>query len=243
MFLRPARSWFLSLSLSHNRRAPTEAELFADGPHPGANAFEIGDVSLKAETVNSAEATVRYGDDGGFRIVTHLFVARYDDFIDQRPTGEVEDDLPVFQYLQTDARFVGAEAEASYALWRSGARRLDLEGAVDWVRGKTDLGPPARIPPFSATVRLVYDARAHGGQLEARRVARQDRTAAFETPTDGYTLVNATAWVKPWANRSVRLFIEGRNLGDAQAREHVSLLKDVAPFAGRSIRAGLSAQF
>ena len=67
--------------------------------------------------------------------------------------------------------------------------------------------------------------------------------ANLELPTDGYTLVNLTAWVKPFGDRPVRLFVEARNLADVEAREHVSFLKDIAPMAGRSFRAGISASF
>lgn len=241
-FFRPSEPMFVGLSISRNRRAPTEVELFADGPHPGTGAFEIGDAGLRPETVSSAELTARYAV-AKFHVEGHFFAARYDDFIDEKPTGAVEDGLPVFRYMQTDARFVGFEAEMGYHLWDEGARSLAVETTVDWVRGSTDLGTPARIPPAAITGRLIYEGEVVGFTAEARRVARQDRTAAFETSTAGYTLLNLTASVKPWADRAVRLFAEGRNLGDVEAREHVSFLKDIAPLPGRSFRVGVSAQF
>lgn len=242
MFVRPASDWFASLSLSHNRRAPTEVELFADGPHAGTGAYEIGDRDLRPEAVNSAEATLRYSG-RNLRLETHLFVARYDGFIEEAPTGAVEDDLPVFRFVQTDARFVGGEAEAGWTFWRDGQASLAMEATLDWVRGSTDLGPLARIPPVAAAGRLVYEGERFTARAEIRRVASQDRTAAFETRTGGYTLVNLGASVKPWTDRDVRLFVEGRNLTDADAREHVSFLKDVAPLPGRTFRIGLAASF
>lgn len=241
-FLRPADDLFLSLSLSHNRRAPTEVELFADGPHEGTGAFEIGDPDMRPESVNSAEATIRYGGPD-LHVETHIFVARYEGFIEEAPTGAEEDGLPVFQFSQTDARFVGAEAEAAWTFWRAGASSLALEGTLDWVRGTADSVPLARIPPVAATARLVFEGPVFGFKAEARRVAGQDRVARFETPTDGYTLVNLMASVKPWAERDVRLFVEARNLTDELAREHVSFLKAIAPMPGRSFRVGLSTSF
>jgi iron complex outermembrane receptor protein len=232
---------FLALSLARNRRAPTELELFAEGPHPGANAFEIGDRSLGSETVNSAEVTARYGR-GDARLEVHAYLARYDGFIDERPTGKVQDGLPVFAHVQTDARFVGAEAEASYPVWRSGEHKLRLVGAFDWVRGTTDLGPAARIPPWSVVGRLIYEAPLFDVRAELRHVAEQDRVADLEPPTDGYTAVDLYASVKPW-KKDVRLFMEGRNLTDAEIREHVSFLKDIAPQPGRSVRMGVTASF
>jgi iron complex outermembrane receptor protein len=241
-FVRPAQGWFLGLSLAHNRRAPTELELYAEGPHPGTNAFEVGDAALKPEAVNSAEVTARWSNDV-LRLEGHGFVARYDGFIDERPDGTEEDGLPVFRHVQIDTRFVGAEAEGSWTFWRQGANKLSLEGAMDWVRGSSDSGPPARIPPWSGTARLVYEGARFGAEAELRHVGAQNRTAAYESPTGGYDLIDLTASVRPWSDRAVRFFVEGRNLGDVEAREHVSFLKDIAPLPGRSFRVGVSASF
>lgn len=250
MFWRPAQDWFLGFSVSANSRAPTEFELFADGPHAGTGSYEIGDPTLESEKVVSYEATLRWTGSG--RAELHLFTARYDGFIQELPTGEMVDDagvvdpageLPVFRYGQIDATFTGLEFEASRDLWREGDRSLAVEGVIDTVRGKTDLGAPARIPSWSATARLVWQGERTDGQLEIRQVGDQDRVAAFELPTDGYTMVNVQAGFKPFAGRDLTLFVEGRNLGDVDAREHTSFLKDIGPLPGRTIRAGMSWSF
>ena len=152
------------------------------------------------------------------------------------PDGE----LPVYRFIQTDATFTGAEIEASVELWRAGERAISLEGAADIVRGRTDLGPPARIPPWSATARAVWKSPRLEADIEARHVARQDRIAAFELATAGYTLLNAKATFQPHRDRPLRLFVEGRNLTNQEAREHASFLKEVAPLPGRSVRAGVA---
>ena len=242
VFYKPADSQFLALTLSRNGRAPTEFELFADGPHPGTGGFEVGDADLKSEKVTSLEATWRYTGDR-LRAEAHLWGARYDGFIEEAPTGAVEDDLPVFQYAQTDASFRGAEVEGSYAAWRDGEKALKLEGSYDWVRGSTDLGVPARVPPWALTGRVVWSAPRLDAQAEVRRVGGQDRVAAFELPTDGYTQVNAMVTFKPAGDSDLRLFVDGRNLTNAEIREHASFLKDFAPSPGRSVRAGFAWRF
>lgn len=248
IFARPAEGAFLGFSLSRNERAPTEAELFAFGEHVATRAFEIGDVDLDSEVAYSFEGAAHY-ETGRVDLDLHVFAALYEGFIDLRPIeaptdGEEEEEgLQRFAYQQTDADFYGLEAEAAVALWEDGARELRLEGAYDFVRGSTDLGPPARIPPWSVAARLVYDAPQLEGRLEARRVAEQDRVAEFELRTDGYTLVNAFAAFKPAAFDGLVLFAEGRNLGDEEAREHASFLKDLAPLPGRNFRAGAAYRF
>ncbi|WP_395672941.1 TonB-dependent receptor [Phenylobacterium sp.] len=243
-FVRPARGWFFSLSGSRTARAPAQEELFANGAHPATQSFEVGDVNLDAEVSWSLDATAHYDSDRWSADV-HLFKVRYDGFIDLRASGEEDADshLPIYRYLQTDADFHGAEFEGSYSVWRDGGRSLKLEAAADYVRGATDLGAPARIPPWSATIRGVYEAPSFGAQLEVRRVGEQDRVAEFEPPTDGYTMVNAQVTLRPLQDRGFKVFVDARNLGDVEAREHASFLKDLAPLPGRNVRVGMAYSF
>jgi iron complex outermembrane receptor protein len=120
---------------------------------------------------------------------------------------------------------------------------VTLEGAADMVDADTDLGPAARIPPWSRTGRARYASTPVDLSLEVRRVGEQDDVAAFEQPTDGYTLVNLFGAWRPFPDRNITLFAEGRNLGDAEAREHASFLKDVAPLPGRNLRIGVNYRF
>jgi iron complex outermembrane receptor protein len=243
-FVRPGEGWFLSLSGSRTSRAPAQEELFANGPHPATRGFEIGDPDLDREVSYSLDATVHYGSDR-WTTDLHLFGVRYDGFIELAPTGEEdeESELPIFRYVQTDATFYGAEAEAAFRLWRDGERSFTLEGAADYVRGDTDLGPPARMPPWSATVRGVFRAGWWDGRIEVRRVGEQSRVAEFELPTEGYTVLNATLTFRPLPDRNLKLFIDGRNLTDVEAREHASFLKDLAPLPGRNVRVGVAYRF
>lgn len=250
-FWRPADGWFVGLGAARNRRAPTEVELFADGPHAGAGAFEIGDPDLRPETATSLEATLRWANDVA-RLEAHAFNARYDGYIEDAPTGAFADDagvldpdgeLPVFRFRQSRARFSGGELEGSYVAWRDGDRSLTLEAAADYVRAASDLGPPARISPYSVTGRVVWASQRWRAEAEARRVGAQDRTAAFERPTDGYSTVNLEATFRPTGRAGPSLFASARNLFDVEAREHASFLKDLAPLPGRNLRVGVSVTF
>lgn len=245
-FIRPAPGLFVALSLARNERAPSEVELFADGPHIATAAYEKGDRDLDAEKVTTLEGTIHY-DAGAFTGDLHVYGSRYDGFIDERPTGvffkQGVESLPVFRFVQTDAEFYGFEAEGSYAVWSSGDRSISLEGQADFVHAETDLGPAARIPPYSVTARLAYASTTLDAGLEVRRVGAQDRLANFELGTDGYTLVNLTGAWRPLADRNVTIFAEARNLTDEEAREHVSFLKDIAPLPGRNLRLGVAYRF
>ena len=72
---------------------------------------------------------------------------------------------------------------------------------------------------------------------EVERVTAQNRVAAFETTTPGYTMVNAELTLRPWGSKGPLSFVlSGNNLFDVDARRHASFLKDFAPLAGRDIR-------
>ena len=245
-FVRPNEEVFVGVNISRSARAPNEAELFANGAHIATRALEIGDPELDSEVSYSLDAALHF-EQGPVELDAHAFIARYQDFIDLRSTGEVdeESELPIFVYRQTDARFHGFELEYAYAFARAPGREWRVEAAYDYVRGDTDLGPAARIPPWSLTGRLVHDGEMIDASLEVRHVAEQDRVTEFELPTDAYTLVNARVSARPFSGplSDVSVFLEGRNLGDEEAREHVSFLKELAPLPGRNFRAGLVVRY
>ncbi len=241
-FVKPTDGQFYALTVARNARAPTEGELYSDGPHPGTGAFEIGDPDLDSEAVLSVEATGRWTYDR-FRAEGHLWYASYDGYIDQVPTGDVEDGLPVFRFTQSNASFYGFELEGTYDLWTDGGYKLSAQLGADFVRGDTDTGVPARIPPWATTGKLIWESGLIDANLEVRYVAEQTRVAVGELPTDGYTMVNLYGALKPFRDPNLRLFAEVRNATNELAREHVSFLKDIAPLPGRSFRAGVAFRF
>jgi iron complex outermembrane receptor protein len=241
-FWKPAEPLFLGLSIARNGRAPTEAELFARGPHVATRAFEVGDADLTSERVTSIEATGHL-ELGRFDADLHLFHAEYDGFIDLVPTGEEEDGLPVFEYVQGDASFRGLEAEIGYQAWESGSDGLRFEASYDTVRGSTDFGPPARIPPWSVTGRAIVDLGAWTLKVQGRHVGEQDRVAGFELPTDSYTTLDGYVGWSPSEDEGLLLYAEVRNATDEEVREHASFLKDLTPQPGRNIRVGAAYRF
>lgn len=227
----------LGVSLSHSERAPTAEELFANGPHAGTQAFEVGDVGLKVERSNGVEATLKGGGDG-FDFSLAAYHNWYDGFIYEQPTGELEDGLPVYQNEQVDARFYGIEAEASARLAQFGSTAVVIDGVADYTRATIKNGGAVpRIPPL----RLLGGIEAQGalaqGRLEVEHVTKQDRVAVNETETGAYTLVNASLTFKPWGRSNpTSLLLSANNLFDVVARRHASYLKDYAPLAGRDLR-------
>ncbi|HEV7867734.1 MAG TPA: hypothetical protein VGO90_08635, partial [Chthoniobacteraceae bacterium] len=74
--------------------------------------------------------------------------------------------------------------------------------------------------------------------------ARQNRTAAFELPTDSYVLLNASVSYRfKTGPVDFDVFVRGTNLTNEEARQHTSFLKEIAPLPGRGVLVGLRAEF
>ena len=234
--------WRAGLTLSRSARAPSIDELFANGPHAGTQAFEVGDPGLDPEKSIGIEASVRKHS-GPFKLTATAYFNRFSNFIFQAPTGEIEDDLPVYRYLQGKAKYYGFEVEAEAELGDAWGIHWDGDVIADYVHAKVDdFGPAPQIPPL----RLIGGITANGGPVEGRveveHAFRQSRNAPLETETGAYTLVNASLDWHPFEDRpELRLGIAAHNIFDVVARRHSSLLKDYAPLAGRDIR--LTASF
>ena len=118
------------------------------------------------------------------------------------------------------------------------------EASVDLVRGEISGGGNLpRISPMSGTVSVTADNGPLSLRTEARFVAEQTRVFQNELPTDGYTLLNADARWRPFADRDVQLLLGVRNITDEEGRIHSSFLKDFIPLPGRSVRLALSSRF
>ena len=232
-----ARGVKLALNGSHTERAPSAEELFANGPHAGTSSFEVGDPDLKPERVWAVEGILR-ANLGGIRFEGSLFHNWYSNFVYEDRTGEIVDGLPEYRIRQATARLYGFEAEVDATLVQSGPWTFAANGLVDYVRADIDaVGPAPRIPPLRLLVGLTAESERLDLGLEAERVFAQNRVAAFETVTPGYTVVNLSATWRPMGERGpLSLVLSGNNLFDVEARRHASYLKDYAPLAGRDIR-------
>lgn len=239
-----ARGWRIGLNASYTERAPSAEELFSNGPHAGTQAFEVGDPTFGKEKSTGFEATLR-GKGDGYSLSASFYHSWFDGFIYETPTGAIEDDLPVFQFLQADARHYGAEVEASVRLAQIGDFAINLDGVGDFTRARIKGGGPLpRIPALRLLGGIEAQSDTVNARVEVEWVDDQTRIATFETPTKGYTMVNAALGFKPFGTDSpVDLTLSANNIFDVTARRHASFLKDYAPLAGRDIRVSARVSF
>ncbi|KFG91765.1 TonB-denpendent receptor precursor [Sphingobium herbicidovorans NBRC 16415] len=238
--------WRLGLNLARTERAPSAEELFARGNHAGTQAFELGDPSFGLEKSWGVEGTLRGRGDGYNLSLSayhnwfngYIYDAIVDDSVCMAANGGAELEFPCFQYAQADARYWGFEAEASVKLGQIGRYAVNLDGVADYVRATiTGSGPAPRIPPLRLLggLELQDDRLTLRGEVE--HSFAQDRIAATETRTGGFTLVNASLSFKPFSgNDRTSITVSANNIFDVETRRHASVLKDYAPLAGRDIR-------
>ncbi|MDG2513504.1 TonB-dependent receptor [Sphingobium yanoikuyae] len=230
-------SWRIGLNLSHTERAPAAEELFANGPHAGTQAYEVGNPDFNLEKANSVEAILR-GSGDNYSFEASAYHTWFSNFIYEDLTGEEEDGLPVYAFNQADARYYGFEVQGSLTLAKLGDGKIVADGLADYVHANVkSVGPAPRIPPLRLLGGLAYQATKFDLRGEVERVSKQDRVAEFETTTAGYTMVNAELNVRPWGKeRPLSFALSANNIFDVVARRASSFLKDYAPLTGRDIR-------
>ncbi len=243
--------WRLTANLDRAERAPAEEELFADGPHIATLSYEIGNPDMKKEAANQIELGLQY-QSGLVDAKVSAYYNRYDNFIYVADTGngwywdEEDRDLPIRQWTQADARFHGFEGEATFHLANNDTGAWDLRVFGDTVQGSlADGGNLPRIPPSRLGGELRWEGtNGWRASAAATRYNRQDKVATDETPTSGYTMVDAHIAYHVDAGRTAwEVFLDGNNLADEKARVHTSFLKDDVMLPGRNASFGVRVFF
>jgi iron complex outermembrane receptor protein len=226
---------------THSYRAPALEELYNNGPHIGNLTFERGNVNLTRERADGIDLSLRHSS-SRVRAEANFFYYSLDDFVFLAPTGEIEDGLPVADFLQQDSRFLGTEVTLDVAIHP----RVWLNSGLDYVDAelRNGGGPLPRIPPLRGRLGLDVSYRALSVRPEVIMVADQDQTFVMETRTAGYTLFNVSASYAVPRQHFAHIFsVNAFNLGDRLYRNHLSFIKDLAPEIGRGVRFSYALRF
>lgn len=234
------------MSLSRASRAPTAEELYSNGAHIATQAYEVGNPNLRKERSWGAEANLRFkSEQANFSLTAYS--NWFDDFIYSDAIGEHDHGLPVFQYFQQDAHVWGFEAEARATLAKMGGFTISADGVADMTRakikGNLDAHAP-RIPPLRLLGGLEAASKAVTLRGEVEWTDWQKRVSDYETPTKGFTLVNAAIDFRPLPDQqNLTVSLQANNIFDVEARRHASFTKDYVPLAGRDFRVQLRATY
>lgn len=237
----------IGINLSHTERAPSAEELFANGPHAGTQAYELGNPDFRLEKSDGIEATLHVHGDG-YSLDASAYYNSFANYISDNqaaqavceaaaaPSGRTVD-LPCFRSIQLNARYYGFEIDGSLKVAQLGRYAVTVDALGDYVNATlVGQGPAPRIPAGRILGGVEAQSELLSARIEAEHVFSQTRVTTFETPTRDYTLVNASLSISPFADKKTTLTVSANNLLDADARRHASFLKDFAPLAGRDIR-------
>lgn len=264
----------IAFTTRYSERAPSPEELFARGPHEATFQYLVGNPDIGKERVLGLDLSLRKrsgfitGSLSAF--YNHFF--DYIDFQDTGVL--FEDDLPVFNYANKRASFFGGEAQVAFHLLPQtvsapvqrgdgksvkelvskevansempNPHDLYVEFSGDYVQAEdeTEDRSLGRITPLRYGGALGYQSPKVGARVEVLRVNRQDRTAEFESETEGYTFLNVSlSYNFQTGPLNCDLYVKGTNLTDEEGRDHTSFLKDVLPLQGRSVTVGVRTTF
>jgi len=238
------QNWSLTSNLSHNERAPSYFELYANGAHIATGQFEVGNSNFDKERSNGIDAQARWKD-GKDSFSVGTYYTRFSNFIGLFDTGNLVgppgEELPEAQFRAVPAVFKGLEAESKFNV----SDNLDLLLRGDYVNAKEkrtgDYLP--RISPLRLGAGLQYQLSNFGARLDVLHAFKQSKTADNELETNGYTNMTALVTYKLPTRFNVELFAKASNLLDEGIREHTSILKDISPAGERSLLFGLRGDF
>lgn len=245
-------NFVLKFNLAQGFRAPSIPELSSNGAHEGTNRYEYGDPDLKSERsfqvdlgteLNSehvlVNASVFYNSINNFIFYRKLQGANgLDSLVDVEGTL-----IPAFKFNQQDARLMGAEFLID--LHPHPLDWLHWENTFSYVRGRFNTSIEEEkdmplIPPMRWISELRAELLPNGKNIRNLNVNVEvmhtfDQNNAFtaydtETPTPGYTLLNAgiSGNIISRNKTLFSIYLNAVNLTGAAYQNHLSRLKYTA---------------
>ncbi|NNE97973.1 MAG: TonB-dependent receptor, partial [Pyrinomonadaceae bacterium] len=182
----------LITSFSSSYRPPSLEELYNMGPHIGTVTFEIGDQDLQRERSNGFELSFRQNSER-IRFNGSIFYNDINNFIYAAPQDfdgngivDIDDGLPIAAFIQSDARFYGADARLDVDI--NDHFGIFVSGDVVNAKLKNSETPLVRITP--ARLRIGTDIRLNSLSIRPEAVFVGEKGAGdifpLETTTEGY---------------------------------------------------------
>jgi iron complex outermembrane receptor protein len=245
----------VKLGFAVMERAPSDIELFMNGPHLATGRFEVGNVGMDSEKSKNIDLSLDYESESFFAGLT-LFINEVDSYIylqdeteeEHEEHEEHEDDhggMIRADYLQKDAEFEGYELEIGTDIaLNSGV--LSLMFGRDEVRGKfSDGSNILRMVPTRNMFSMIYTANDIKVKLSLQDVEKQNHIGLNETSTSGHQMLDlkVTRSFQFGQNAEINVTLYGKNLLDEVARNHSSFVKDQVPLPGKNFGIRLSGKF
>ena len=245
---QPVEKMMLRANFAKGYRVPNLSELTSNGMH--GNRYEVGNENLSPQNSFETDVSLHYHgeflsfDLAGFynHINDYIFISPT---IDTTSTG-----VGIYRFSQTNAKLYGGEAGIHFH--PESFPWLHIEGTYSSVIGKQENGD---YLPFIPANKLRYEVRAERKKLgflkkpnikiSALSAFSQNTPSTYETATEGYTLVNISAYSEIVVSKQTLIFgVSVNNLFDTRYFDHLSTLKPMGYYnQGRNFNFSLRIPF
>jgi iron complex outermembrane recepter protein len=247
----PNEHWELKLNAANAWRSPNMNELFSDGVHHGAAAYEKGNINLKPEVANNFSLNTIYQNN---RLTLELtgYLNYINDFIYLKPRTEggqlqsvltVRGAFPAYDYTQVDARFAGIDLDVNYQIFK----QLSVTSSYSIVRAKDIRNDVfmVNIPSDRLENTLKYDfgkndafvSVGHQVVLEQRRV---EANSDFLAPPPTYNIWRIDAGFKI---KKLTLGLSVQNVLNTTYREYLNRFRYFTDELGRNFSLRIKYRF
>ena len=227
-------------------RAPQVIELFANGVHQSAAAWEFGDSSLTLEQAYNNNLSFTYNDKklvieaGGYVNYFHHYIYAKPDL---NYVTTIQGTFPAFTYTQVNALFIGGDLSITYNF----AKNFTLISKTSIVRARNlaihDWLIDVPADRFDNALRYEWPAIGKWRHIfvEANNlvVAKQSRVppnSDFAPPPSGYMLWGASAGFSvPLAQRELKVSLAVTNLTNVNYRDYLDRFRYYFADLGRNI--------
>jgi iron complex outermembrane recepter protein len=236
-------------------RAPNVSELFSDGVHHGAAAYEKGDSTLHPEKAFNSIGSIRYASSkltvelGGY----YNYIA---DYIYLKPQPEpiltIRGAFPYFKYTQTDAVFKGIDLSIGWEFLKN----LTATSKLSYLRVYDQRNDSylVMIPPNRLDNQLKYNIPKLGnwnnlfvavGNLAVARQKRVPPASDFLAPPAAYSLwsIQAGTSIRISEKNALEIGVSVQNLFNTIYRDYLNRFRYYADDIGRNASIRLKWKF
>ncbi|MDO6682460.1 TonB-dependent receptor [Oceanobacter sp. 5_MG-2023] len=224
-------------TLSRLQRAPTTDELYWNGDHHATFSFQLDNPDLKLETARALDISWQSYPDANasqWRISGYFY--DYQDYIynDLKEFTDPYHGNRVYRHEQTDARLAGVDATWVHPINEQWGLDMGASLTRGWLVQSGDDLP--RMPADNLMLAINHQHNTTRLRAEVFYHARQTRVTAAETISPDWYQLNLSARTEiRFANQTLRLDAQLRNLTDQYGEQHTSYLKEYAPVMGRNL--------
>lgn len=253
----PAKILSVKANVSSGFTAPNYAQLGTYGVHEGTYRFEAGRQDLLPEQNIETDLgiiletpSISLQLDGYYNtIYNYIFIKNTGNTIIATVAG-VDSTIPLYVYDQQDAVIKGGELTAD--IHPAELKWIDVKLAAGTVMGELRKGgylPYIPATKFIAGLTLSRDKLKYLYQPYAgftvSSYLKQDKTAGFEAPTEGYTLLDIHLGSRfKWGSHFFDLDVAVNNILNKSYFNHLSLIKTIGVHEiGRNVMIRLHVPF